>query len=368
MSKKVLITVGGTGGHVFPAIALGKQLLNSDETIKLHFTGGNLASNPYFERESFDHSTVACATFKSKNPWSALKTVGKITWGIAQSSKVINKFNPDLVVGFGSYYTLPMLVAAKLKKVPFVLHEANSIPGKVNKLLAKYARVTGIHFPETADLLQGNTFEVGLPLRPGYQKGSCTAKQAREYFHLDPNRFTVLIFGGSQGALKLNKMVNEAFCHDLPELKSSWQILHFAGDAVIAQLLREDYQKAGVKACVKPFETRMDLAWQAADFCISRAGAGTIAEQLEFEVPGILIPFPFATDNHQEKNADFLVKKVKGAVKLLEAQLTAENLAHAVKSYHAELREKSVLAMKNYKLEHRPKDFCTLILEELKEV
>lgn len=365
--KKVVITVGGTGGHIFPAIALGKQLMEADASIDLLYVGGNLSANSYFDREVFSNQSIACATFKNKNPWAIAKTVGKIALGIKQSCKILKDYKPDVVVGFGSYYTFPVLLAALMKRIPFIIHEANSIPGKVNRLLSKYASSVGIHFPITASLLRGNTAEVGLPLRPGYRRGSTHSSQAREYFDLDSERFTILIFGGSQGAVKLNHFVSQAFISHLRDYNDVWQIIHLAGDATLAQLLHTAYLKAGIKACVKPFEFRMDLAWQAADMSIARAGAGTIAEQMEFEVPGILVPYPYATDNHQEENAYFLEKIVGGGVKIKEAEMTPELLAKELRSFTSDKLKRMSFAMEAYKKKHRSSDLCTLVLNELKK-
>lgn len=358
MKKKILITAGGTGGHIFPAIALGKQLSNSADVL---FVGGNLSTNPYFEREAFPSRTVSCATFKSKNPLAVLKTLAKISLGIAQSCQILREYQPDIVVGFGSYYTLPILLASKMKKIPFILHEANSIPGKVNRLLSKYAAAVGIHFPETSTLLKGKTHEVGLPLRQGYKKNFHLTENARAYFGLDASRFTILVFGGSQGAAKLNHLSCQAFAQHLH--KENIQIIHIAGEASLAQQLNAEYQKVGLKACVKSFESRMDLAWQAADLAITRSGAGTIAEAMEFEVPCILIPYPYATDNHQDKNADFFVKRVQGAIKFNESELTPLKLTEGVKFFSEENLNKMRQNINVYKIHHRSKNFCDLIVD-----
>lgn len=364
MKKKIIITAGGTGGHVFPAIALGKQL-SLNHQVELLYVGGNLGINPYFEKDTFAHQSISSATIKKKTPWSLIKSGSKIAWGIRQSIKILKDFKPDLIVGFGSYYTLPVLAAAKFKKVPFILHEANSVPGKVNRLLSKYARAVGIHFPSTATQLQGKCYEVGLPLRPGYRKGACSKKQALQYFELEESRLTMLVFGGSQGAVHLNHLVCHAMTNHSSSLHSNLQIIHIVGDSSLNSLIRAAYNKAGIKACVKPFENRMDLAWMAADFSIARAGAGTIAEQMEFEVPGILIPFPYATDNHQDTNADFLVKDVGGAIKYRERDLTPEILAHVIESFSHENRQSMGQAIHAYKLKNRTRNFCDLVLESV---
>jgi UDP-N-acetylglucosamine--N-acetylmuramyl-(pentapeptide) pyrophosphoryl-undecaprenol N-acetylglucosamine transferase len=360
---KILITAGGTGGHIFPAISLGKQLKEKNPSLEILYVGGNLKNNPYFDKEAFKYQTVSCATFKKKNPWSLFKTLAKIGLGVYQSRRAIKKFAPDLVIGFGSYYTLPILVASKTKRVPFILHEANSIPGKVNKLLARHAQITGIHFPLTAKYLKGSTREVGMPLRPGYLKDSTPKEQARVYFDLDPNKLTVLIFGGSQGALKLNQIVGQSLSNDL--LGQPFQVIHFVGDINLVSLFKQNYEKAGIQACVKVFESRMDLAWQSADVAIVRSGAGTIAEQLEFEVPGILIPYPYATDNHQEKNAEFLVN-ANGAVLLREKDLTADLLKKKLIEVVNQI-DLMKAAMSVYKKNNRQKDFCNLILDFLEK-
>jgi UDP-N-acetylglucosamine--N-acetylmuramyl-(pentapeptide) pyrophosphoryl-undecaprenol N-acetylglucosamine transferase len=365
MGKRIIITAGGTGGHIFPAIALGKQLMAADGSLELLYVGGNLDINPYFDKDLFRYQAISCATFINKSPWETLKASYKILKGIKQSCKIINDYRPDMVVGFGSYYTLPMLLAAKAKEIPFILHEANSVPGKVNRCLAKYASFVGIHFPDTASLLVGKTYEVGMPLRPEYHKGGNSSAKAHEFFGLEKERDTILAFGGSQGALNLNNLVSEALIQHLKHAKEQWQIVHLTGDASSSQFLKEEYRKAGIKACVKPFETHMELAWQAADISITRAGAGSIAEQLEFEVPGILIPYPYATDNHQEKNAAFLVEKVGGALRCQEKELNAFHLAGDIESFTLEKRKKMSQAMHNYKINHRPKEFYKLILEAL---
>jgi UDP-N-acetylglucosamine--N-acetylmuramyl-(pentapeptide) pyrophosphoryl-undecaprenol N-acetylglucosamine transferase len=328
MKKKLIITVGGTGGHIFPALGLAKQI-SEEMTTEILFVGGKLTENRFFDLKAFPFKSIASATFSSKNPFEVCRSLLKINQGFWESRTVIHQFKPDLVIGFGSYYTLPVLLAAKSVGVPFILHEANSIPGKVNKLLSRYAMMTGIHFPITSTMLYGKTLEVGMPLRDGYTKGTFPKEKAREYFQLDNNKVTILIFGGSQGAKTLNILCSDAFCEEM-EWKSKIQILHFTGDQILSKILEEKYAGHQVNACVKSFESRMDIAWQAADLVISRAGAGTIAEEMEFEVPGILIPYPHATDNHQEKNADYMSDIVGGGVMILERKLTSEKLKEEI--------------------------------------
>lgn len=365
MPKNIIIATGGTGGHVYPAMALAQQLLKDIPDIRILFLGGGLGKNRYFDRASFDYQAIPCGTFVNKSPKALFGALGSIIRGIWQSYRIIRKFQPDMVVGFGSYFSFPPMVAAKMRSVYMIVHEANSIPGRVNRLLAPWADVAAVHFPETLHLLKGNALEVGMPLRSGFQKASVSQDQARLHYGLHSDRPTLLVFGGSQGARSINGLIRHAL-EQLPHVRQL-QVLHITGDSQIVGELQDAYQRLGIKACVKPFEERMDLAWQAATMVISRAGAGTIAEQLEFEVPGILIPYPYAADNHQEHNADFMVATVGGAVKLHEKGLTAERLAACLEEFiiDEEVLQDMRKAMTTYKKRARSKDLCSLVKEHL---
>lgn len=366
MAKKVMIATGGTGGHVYPAMSLARQLLREIDDIQLLFVGGALSENKYFNHEDFPYRSVQCATFAGRDLRKSFKVIAHILKGTWQSRRVIKEFKPDVAVGFGSYFAFPPLLAAKMLAVPIVLHESNSIPGKANRLMSKFATVTGVHFPETARLLSGPTVEVGTPLREGYKCASTPAADAKAHFGLVPQIPVLLVFGGSQGAKAINLLLLE--CAKLLR-PGSLQVLHIAGEAEMAQSLQRAYDQAGIHAVVKPYEARMDLAWQAADLAITRAGAVTIAEQLEFEVPAILIPYPKATDNHQEQNAKFMRSTVGGAFMVREEGLSATMLKAHVESMLQDngsaltgMRQR----MHAYKQTARTRDLCDVVRELLR--
>jgi UDP-N-acetylglucosamine--N-acetylmuramyl-(pentapeptide) pyrophosphoryl-undecaprenol N-acetylglucosamine transferase len=232
--------------------------------------------------------------------------------------------------------------------------------------MSRFATVTGVNFPETAQMLSGRVIEVGTPLREGYKYMSAQPAAAREYFGLQPDKYVLLVFGGSQGAKAINSLLLE--CAPLFKVKNL-QILHISGNEEITSLLRAAYQQADIHAIVKHYEERMDLAWQVADLALSRAGAVTIAEQLEFEVPAIFIPYPKATDNHQEQNAKFMRSTVGGAFMLREEGLSATLL----KAHIEGLLNDSGSALKNmrhkmhvYKQTSRTRDLCDVIRELLR--
>lgn len=352
--KKLLITVGGTGGHIFPAISVAKNIKNVD----ILFAGGKLSKNHYFDQNAFPFIDIASAPLSSKNPFTLLRDAGLICYGIWQSRKIIKQFKPDLILGFGSFYTLPMLLAAKWTNTPFILHEANSIPGKVNRLMGPYAKITGVQFPKAAELMKGKTKQIALPLRSGFQKADKEKKKAYAYYGLDPSKMTILIFGGSQGALAINTLIAEG----LPALKRDVQFIHLTGKSEV----KLDYAKYGLNAVIKSFEDNMALPWQIADLIISRAGANTIAEQMEFEVPGILIPYPYATDQHQEINADFMVE-IGGAEKYRQKELTPKKLMEIITKFidNKALLTEKINNIANYKEKTKTQTLASLVIEIL---
>lgn len=361
MKKKVIITVGGTGGHVFPALTLAKQLFD----LEILFVGGGLEKNRYFEGNAYSFHEIACGPLPLKKPLVATRNIFKISKGIWQSRQIIQSFKPHLMIGFGSYYTLPTLLAGKICGIPIVLHEANRIPGKVNRLLAPFAAITGINFSDTKKYLKGNVTEVPVPLREGYKKGAISKEEARKHFNLSADKFTLLIFGGSQGAQKVNQLVSQAICE---MQNSNLQVLQFTGNADSVVQLCNRYKKAGISCCVKEFESRMDIAWQAADLAVVRSGASTLAEQLEFEIPAIFIPYPYATDNHQESNANFMEDEVQGAIMRRESDLTSEKLKEDLYKLLADdfaRINEMMTALRNYKIRNKPKQLQTIVRELL---
>lgn len=322
MGAKIWIAAGGTGGHLFPALALAAQLQRRDPSTKLLFIGGGLESNRFFGGKPYRCLEVPCGSIVNKHPIALLKSGVNIARGVRMAYRHMRQERPDLLIGFGSYYALPPLMAAKLAGVPFFLHAADVIPGRVIRLMAPFAELTVLHFEQAVAYLRGRSTVAPMPLREGLRLGAVSKAEARCALGLQPDLTTLLVFGGSQGARRLNQLVSAALLkNNLP-----LQVIHYTGDAEVATELQQRYIKQGIRACVKAFEPRMELAWSAADVAILRAGASTVAEMREFEIPAILIPYPYGTDNHQEKNADVMVDQIGGAIKLIEATLTPEEL------------------------------------------
>lgn len=357
MKKRLLISAGGTGGHIYPAIALAKAL---GSEVDILFIGGLLSSNTYFQGSGIPFKTISCGPLSMQKPMASMANVGNILKGMWECRQVFQEFNPDLLVGFGSYHTFPVMAYAWLAKIPYILHASDSIPGKVIRLFSKHAIATSIHFPKTSQYLKGPAVRVKMPLREGFRLGSFTKKEARSYFGLNEKDPVVLIFGGSQGAASLNAVALET----LSTYSKNIQVIHIIGKGADCKAFHDKYFSAGIQASVKEFEPRMELAWHAADAVISRAGASTIAEQIEFEVPGIYVPFPRASENHQELNARHMTNTIGCSQMILESKLSQEELKRSLSNILGDqdrLREK----IKVYKNLHQPINLADLVIEQL---
>lgn len=318
-----MISAGGTGGHLYPAQALAQDLSQHLPHSEILFMGGGLNTNRCFDQKQFSYKEIACSPLISKNPCKVLKGFFYQLKGIKQSLTELKKFQPDIVIGFGSYYTLSPLIAAKLLNIPTLLHEANSVPGIANRWLAKIADCIALQFPEAASYFNKECIHANLPLRAKYKKDSLTKEKACHYYNLSGNQQILLVCGGSQGATFINQLLS-AYCSN--RKIEHLQIIHLTGNEEAAQELKQFYKVKNIRSSVHAFEKNMEMAWTAADFFVGRAGAATIAEATEFEVPGILIPYPFATNNHQEKNAKFFTEKMGGGYMLLQANATEDTL------------------------------------------
>lgn len=323
--QKVIIAAGGTGGHLFPAQALARNL--KIENKEVLFSGCGLSENRFFAREEFAYQSIAGATVFKKNPIHIAKGVGKIVLGIQESLKFLKKEKPQVVVGFGSYHSFPVLAAALLTRTPIILFESNSYPGKVNRLFAPFAKINAVQFLECRNKMKGRLVEVAMPL---WQKKELpqgfTPGDARAVYGLKTDEKTILIFGGSQGADKINhtflKVVEQYYRE---KEKVPFQVIHILGKGKDVVALEKVYQSLGATACVKEFEENMPLAYLAADLAVCRSGAATVAEITAFTIPSLFVPYPYATEDHQAKNAQTIVE-AGGGMCLLEKDLTPELL------------------------------------------
>lgn len=352
MGKRVILSAGGTGGHLFPAQVVAERL--EELGCEVLFAAGGLTTSRFFHREKFRFEEIKAAPL-SLHPLRFLKGASTMTRGVVQGRKLLSSFHPDLVVGFGSFFAFPLLAAACMKRVPFLLHEQNSIPGKVNRLLSRWARATAITFPQSASYLKGESVLTAFPLR--FEKSAVDKKASLEYFGLTSSQKTLLVLGGSQGAAALNALVKRSA---VMLKQQGVQLLHFIG----AKESREEYERyyecVGLAACVKEFESKMDCAFAAADCALARGGASTVAELISWEMPALLVPFPHAADNHQEGNAAHFVTAVKGGEMCLQNRLTVPLLEEALLSLEKGAYKDNI---RSYKAQKKCRKFEELIVE-----
>lgn len=364
--NKIIFAAGGTGGHLFPAQGLAEQILKIKPEMELLFAGANLSDNVHFDQTKFHCCDIASTTPFRGNIFNLFKSIGTLLCGIVESLSLLSEKKPDLVIGFGSFHAFPILCAAVIKKIPILLFESNSVPGKVIRLFSKKALVTGIYFEEAKYALKGKTVEVEIPIRNPHSRRLIPQAEARMRLGLQPDLPTVLIFGGSQGAKQINKLALEL----LPMLKKeiSFQLIHLTGDEEIAKKVSLHCESLKITCYSKKFETQMDIVWNAADIAVCRSGAMTLSELLYYAVPAILIPYPFAADQHQLKNALFLEQKVGGAIHYPETVVSAKLLSEKILDLtrmNSPERVKMKNALKMFKAAQKKEELSQLVIKIL---
>lgn len=295
MTYHVLIAAGGTGGHIIPAQVVAEDLF--EEGVSVSFAAQGLSENRFFNKERFCFHDIPAAP-PSLFPFAALKFLHHMSAGVFSSFPLVR--DVDLVIGFGSYHAFPVILAAYLKKIPFVFYEANAVPGRVIRLFSSSAQWTACPFEEAFPKLRGET-KVVEPILRRHLREPPTLEIAKDYFGLPLQIPTILVMGGSQGAKAFNMLMPKVLSRFSEERKLS--VIHLAGCKEDIGTLKKKYEDLGVLATVKAFEHRMENALAAADVVISRSGASAVAEIEAFQKPAIYIPYPRSTDDHQAKNA-----------------------------------------------------------------
>jgi UDP-N-acetylglucosamine--N-acetylmuramyl-(pentapeptide) pyrophosphoryl-undecaprenol N-acetylglucosamine transferase len=316
---RVIISAGGSGGHLLPAQQLAEKLLQKN--IKLHFIAKGLTAAPSFQREKFSFSDIASGPLSGKKFFISVFSIMK---GFFQGLRLLLSFNPQVVVGFGSYHSFPLLLAAKVLRKPIVLFAPDTTLGRVNRFFAKKAKAIAMQFPD-----KSYKNAVKVPLLPWKLLEKQGAAEARKELGLNPSFFTILVFGGSQGAKFINEVLLGVTTH-LKKRGAHFQVIHLTGSDKMQDEMQYFYEANEIPAYVRKFAKNMPTLYSAADLAISRAGASTIAELITFELPSILIPFPFAMEEHQQKNAYFLAKEIGGAINLAEFHVDSELLSKII--------------------------------------
>jgi len=327
---KVVIAAGGTGGHLYPGIAIAREVL-AEAGNEVLFVGTEQGIEArVLPKESLPVRFITVGKLKGMGIGTRVRTVLALPRSVAQSVKLLRDVRPDAVVGVGGYASGPVALAAWLLRIPLVIVEPNSYAGLANRVLGRFAKKVFLCFPGRD--LQGffpadKKVLAGPLVRKGITGGD--RSKALAELGLEQSRFTVFAMGGSGGAHAINMAMKGA----APELAQvpDMQVLHQTGEKDVEEV-KAGYRSAEVKAVVLPYIHDMAGAYAAADLVVSRSGATTIAELAVCGKRAVLVPYPFAADNHQEHNARSLAERGGGEV-IVQKDLTPSMLAAAIQRY-----------------------------------
>jgi UDP-N-acetylglucosamine--N-acetylmuramyl-(pentapeptide) pyrophosphoryl-undecaprenol N-acetylglucosamine transferase len=325
MARRWVIAGGGTGGHVTPALALGEAIQErGDEVLFIGSSRGleaRLVPEAGFRLEALPSEQVV-----GRNLWGRVRGAISILRSIGTARRIIRKFGADAVLSVGGYAAMPAAVAAWICGRPLFLVEPNAIPGRVNRLTARFARTIFVGFEATIRSLPPGreSIFVGVPLRRALYRTFAAGRKSG----LPATPLRILVFGGSQGARQLNENVPEALAR---LAKNSVEVFHQTGESDRDSVSRR-YAELGISAEVVAFEVDMPKRYRWADLAICRAGALTVAELALAGIPALLVPYPFAADDHQAANARAL--EMAGAARCLRAHpLDLTELVQAVAEF-----------------------------------
>ncbi len=327
---KVILSGGGTGGHIYPALTIADQIKKLVPEADISFVGTQQGlEKDIIPRYSYPLKFIEVAGFKRSLSFDTLRSAGKLLAGLYDAYKIIKNEKPDLVIGTGGYVCGPIVFMAALHGVPCCIQEQNAMPGVTNRILAHYVRKVFLGYKEAGKYFKGKAEleYTGNPIRSEILQH--TREEAIKELGLDPAKKTILVSGGSRGARSINKAMLEAEL--MLSGRSDVQVLHATGDVNYDAYMTEIKKRGGVEGniMIKPYLHNMPVALAAADLAVFRSGAIGLAELMAKGVPSILIPYPYATANHQEFNARAV--EAKGAAKvILDKELTGESVLEAV--------------------------------------
>jgi UDP-N-acetylglucosamine--N-acetylmuramyl-(pentapeptide) pyrophosphoryl-undecaprenol N-acetylglucosamine transferase len=327
----ILLAAGGTGGHLFPAEALGVELMKRGFRVRLVTDSRALRYSGLFTRETID--VVPSETVRSRNPLSLVRTGLTLAAGTAVAIYLLRKLKPAAVVGFGGYPTLPPLIAAKLLGIPSVIHDANAVLGRANRFLSAYVNAIATSLPGVLDLdpqLASKATTVGTPMRP-----AILAAAGVNYAAPDASgSLRLLVVGGSQGARVMSDIVPPAIEKLEPSLWGRLVVTQQVRDEDMARV-RAVYDRLKINAELAPFFNDLPARLAANHLVISRSGAGTMAELAAIGRPSILVPLPGSIDQDQFANAGVLAQ-AGGALRIPQAEFTPDRLASEISGLAAE--------------------------------
>lgn len=345
--KRIVIAGGGTGGHLFPGIAIAQAFQEADPAVEVLFVGtGRPLELKVVADAGFSHCSIRAEGLKGRGVVRQLAALFKLPQGVWQSMRILRQNRADLVIGVGGYSAGPVVVAAWLMGMKRVVCEQNILPGITNRMLAPLVQRIYVSFTETGQHIKSSKLRLtGNPVRRSILDTETVAAG-----WIPPSGdFTIVILGGSQGARSINQAVMAALPHGLGQRRLAF--VHQTGLAD-ADRVRAGYREEGISAVVSPFFQKMGPVYAAADLMVCRAGATTVAEITALGKAAILIPYPHAADNHQVLNAQVLVT-ARAARMLPESNLNGQQLATAILALVNDPQALATMAARARRLGHR---------------
>lgn len=354
---KVLLTGGGTGGHIYPALALQKRIEERYPGTEFLYIGTERGLESRIVPDSgVPFKAIKVEGFKRKLNLSGiiynLNTIKLFLTSIGKAKKIVNTFAPDVVIGTGGYVCAPVCYAAAKSKVPTIVHEQNSVAGITNKFLARYVDKIAVCFEEAANQFKGNENKVVYTGNPRAQEVAGIEKTSiLEQFNLDPAKETVLIFGGSRGAQRINQRFIESYQQFANQ---HYQVLYVTGEVHHEAILNQLKEKYGetfeiMNIRVVPYIKKMPEVFASVSIVVGRSGATTLAELTSLGMPSILIPSPNVTEDHQTKNALSLVNH-GAALMIRESELSAERFVKEIDQLMKDKAKRKEMAESSKKL------------------
>lgn len=353
MTEYIVITCGGTGGHFYPGLSIARTQQARGKKVLLLLSG----KNPGEQKKIAEKFNIPCQTLPNmpspsiKHPARCWQFLKGLIGGVIKAWAILKKEQPSAVLGMGSFAQLPVILAAKFLHLPIFLHDGNARIGKANRILSRYAKVLATAFPAVnADKVHCKCVVSGMPIRPELKAEKLSKAEAVNVLNgefkstLESDNFTVLLFGGSQGARKLNEVFGSAI-RELSKKYSNIQLIHLTGAGEF-EAVSKFHANTVCPVLLLPGLAEMHWAFQAADLVISRSGGSSVAELNAFGKYAVVIPYPFAAEYHQDDNADYLVT-LQAAEKVNNSDLSEELAMEIIERLYkqsniAQLGEKSI--------------------------
>lgn len=337
---RVLIAGGGTGGHVFPGIAIADALREQGAVSEVVFVGTEKGLEArVVPQAGYQLETLHAAGFVGKSALGKIRSLWILLQSFREARALLQRMRPHLVIGVGGYASFSTVIAAHFRDIPTLIHEQNAVPGLANRQLARFVDAIAVTYQESMPFFpQEKTILTGNPVRKGMLK--VDERAARALFQLDPDRFTIFVFGGSTGARRINRAVAEALGL-LADLRDRIQFIHQTGESDHEDIARI-YSDLGFSGIVVPFVYNMAEAYALADVVLCRAGATTLSEITAIGKAAILVPYPHAASNHQELNARKL-EDMGAARVVLDRELSGERIAELFRTLYLDERMRSEL-------------------------